>query len=71
MAQESFKWICILKTQRRFEAEALKGQLEASEIPCVLMNKQDVSYPAIGFVELMIPETFKTEAFHILNQNEN
>ena len=62
-------WICIHKTNNKFEAEAMKGNIENAGIPCVLLNKQDSSYLAFGYVELHVPEEFVTDVKRLLNEN--
>lgn len=49
-------WICIHKTQSRFEAEALRGNLIHAGFNCVLINKQDSAYISIGYFEIHVPE---------------
>lgn len=75
MDNANTKWVCIFKTNRRFEAEAVRGNLESAEIPCILLNKQDSTYMAFGYVELHVPEENKEAAERILAQdadpNEN
>jgi hypothetical protein len=64
-------WICIHKTGSRFEAEAIRGNLEANGIACVVMNKQDSSYISIGFFEIHVPEQEAPRALTFLsNSNE-
>ncbi len=62
------KWVCVYKTGSKFEAEALCGNLENEGIPCVVLNKQDSSYLAFGYVELHVPEERKQEALSFINQ---
>lgn len=64
---EEGPWVCILKTNSRFEAEAAKGNLEHASVPCVLLNKQDSSYLAFGYVELHVPASWEQRARHILD----
>jgi hypothetical protein len=66
---DKIKWICIYKSNNKFDAEVVKGNLESNQIPCVLLNKQDSSYISFGYVELHIPEEFKTQADAILKDN--
>ncbi len=63
---DKIKWICVYKSNNKFDAEVVKGNLESNEIPCVMINKQDSSYMSFGYVELHIPEEFKTQAETIL-----
>ncbi|HNB82748.1 MAG TPA: DUF2007 domain-containing protein [Chitinophagaceae bacterium] len=63
------KWTCIYKTTSRFEAEAIQGNLDSAGIPCVILNKQDSSYLAFGYVEIHVPEPKVNDARIILNQN--
>ena len=59
-------WVCIYKTSNRFEADAVQGNLESAEIPCVVLNKQDSSYLSFGYVELHVPDTYVQQANAIL-----
>ena len=63
---DKIKWICVYKSNNKFDAEVVKGNLESNEIPCVMINKQDSSYMSFGYVELHVPEEFKTQAETIL-----
>jgi hypothetical protein len=63
---EQINWICVFKSSNRFEAEAVKGNFESAEIPCVMLNKQDSSYLAFGYIELHVPDTFKQQAEQLL-----
>ena len=55
-------WTCLYKTSSRFEAEAIKGNLENEGIACVILNKQDSSYLAFGMVEVHVPAEKLAEA---------
>lgn len=59
---ETFNWVCVRKTSNKFEAEAMRGNLESAGIPCVILNKQDSSYLAFGYVEVHVPENRLGEA---------
>ena len=63
---DKIKWICIYKSNNKFDAEVVKGNLESNDFPCVMINKQDSSYMSFGYVELHVPEEFKTQAETIL-----
>lgn len=69
MSNHQTSWVCVFKTNRHFEAEAAKGHLEAEGIPCVLLNKQDSSYMAFGYVELHVPLDNKQQAELLLKDN--
>lgn len=66
---DSIKWVCIHKTSNKFEAEAVRGNIESAGIPCIILNKQDSSYLAFGYVEVHVPEQRKAEAEAILNED--
>jgi hypothetical protein len=68
---DHIKWICIHKTSNKFEAEAMKGNIESAGIPCVILNKQDSSYLAFGYVELHVPENRVAEATALLQEDPN
>lgn len=63
-------WVCITKTSSKFEAEAIIGNLTMNEIPAIMLNKQDSSYLAFGYIEIHIPEIFKEKAQEVL-QNQH
>jgi len=71
MTNSNTNWVCIYKTSSRFEAEAAKGNLESADIPCVLLNKQDSSYLAFGYVELHVPEDYVQKARACLSSNDS
>ncbi len=66
---DSITWTCIYKTAKRFEAEAIRGNLESSDIPCVILNKQDSSYLAFGLIEIHVPENKRKAAELILSDH--
>ena len=70
------EWVCVFKTNRRFEADVVQGNMENEGIPCVMINKQDSTYMAFGYVELHVPLEFKKAAETLLltqdfNPSEN
>jgi hypothetical protein len=68
---DHIKWICIHKTSNKFEAEAMKGNIESAGIPCVILNKQDSSYLAFGYVEVHVPENRVVETTALLHEDPN
>ncbi len=64
------KWVCIYKSNNKFEAEAVKGHLEAEGISCVMLNKQDSSYLNFGYVELHVPESISEKAKQLIEDSE-
>lgn len=66
---DKVKWACIFKTSNRFEAEVVKGNIESAEIPCVIVNKQDSSLLAFGYIELHVPQHLKSAAELVMNNN--
>ncbi len=65
------KWVCIYKSNNKFEAEAVKGHLEAEGISCVMLNKQDSSYLNFGYVELHVQEEMSEQAKQIIDNSES
>lgn len=63
-------WIVLHKTTSNFEAEALKGNLEAHGIPAIILNKKDSSYNTFGYVEVHVDKT-KIEEAEALLKKEN
>ena len=68
---DTIKWVCIFKTNNKFEAEVMKGNIESADIPCVILNKQDSSYLSFGYVELHVPEERKAEVEQLLSEDNN
>lgn len=62
-------WICIEKTSSRFEAEAMRGNLEHAGYACVVLNKQDSAYISIGYFEIHVPAPDAEAAKSYLNNN--
>lgn len=58
-------WICIEKTPHRSEIDIWGAKLEASDIPFVLVNKQDSMY-TIGYFELHVMNEQAAEALAII-----
>lgn len=71
MNNSATNWICVFKSSSRFEAEAARGNLESAAIPCVMLNKQDSSYLAFGYVELHVPEEFMEQAKQLLQSTDS
>lgn len=61
------KWTCVFKTSNKFEAEAVKGNIESADIPCVILNKQDSSLLAFGYVEVHVPDHLTSAAQIVIN----
>ena len=61
------QWICIYKTTSSFEAAAVQGNIESEGIACVMLNKQDSSYLAFGYIELHVLAENETQAKEIIN----
>jgi hypothetical protein len=66
---DQLNWIKIHKTTSQFEATLIQRNLENNDIPCVIMNKKDSSYLAFGYLEIMVPEQYTTEAKELINNN--
>ena len=66
---DKIKWVCVYKSNSRFDAEVVKGNVESNNIPCVLINKQDSTYMAFGYVELHVPQEFETQAKQLIIHN--
>lgn len=62
------KWIILHKTTSNFEAEALKGNLEAQGIPAIILNKKDSSYNTFGYVEVHVDKSRIEEAEALLKR---
>ncbi len=63
---DNSKWVCIFKSNNKFEAEIVKGHLEAEGISCVMLNKQDSSYLNFGYVELHVQREMSEQAKQII-----
>lgn len=50
-------WIKLYECNDSFKASILKAQLDAYEIPAVILNKQDSAYGAFGLIEVHVPNT--------------
>lgn len=64
-------WVCVYKTTKLFEANAIIGNLESENIPAVILNRQDSSYLAFGYVEVHVPQENEQEARDILFRNSH
>lgn len=61
-------WKKVYSGSDAFKARLLKEKLEALDIKCVLMNKQDSAYVMIGEVELYVQESDFLKAVNIIKQ---
>jgi hypothetical protein len=64
---DNTKWVCVFKSGNRFEAEAVKGNIESAGINCVILNRQDSSLLAFGYVEVHVPEHLSNAAQLVIN----
>ena len=64
-------WVCVYKTTRAFEADAVAGNLKNQDISAVIINKQDQSYLAFGYVEVHVPAEDQTRAEEIIQTLSN
>ncbi|PYF75803.1 putative signal transducing protein [Pedobacter nutrimenti] len=63
-------WIKVYTTENAITAEIIKQGLLESEIPAVVLNKQDSSYGTFGVLNVMVsPEHFDLAIAYIL-ENE-
>lgn len=63
-------WIKVYTTENAFTAEIIKQGLIESEIPAVVLNKQDSSYKTFGVLTVMVrPEDFDKANAYILENN--
>jgi len=63
-------WVVVFSDSFAPGVEMRKQILIDSEIPCVIMNRQDSSYSGVGFasmaVQLLVPEDFVENAKDLL-----
>jgi len=63
-------WVSVFSDSFAPVVEMRKQILANSEIPCVIMNRQDSSYSGVGFasveVQLLVPENFVEKAKSLL-----
>ncbi len=60
-------WVKIRTYTNRVEAEIVKLMLVENDIPAVLMNKQDSSYPVFGNIELLVDKEHQLEAVALID----
>jgi len=63
-------WVAVFSDSFAPVVEMRKQILTDSEIPCVIMNRQDSSYSGVGFasleVQLLVPKDFEEKAKSLL-----
>ena len=65
-------WKKIFISPNQIEAEFIKNELLANEIPAVILNKKDSSY-LIGYYEVQVPESQESIAkiiIELFNQDD-
>ena len=64
------EWVVVFSDSFAPGVEMRKQILIDSEIPCVIVNRQDSSYSGVGFasmaVELLVPADFVEKAKYLL-----
>ena len=61
------QWVKIRTYTTRVQAEIVKLMLVENDIPAVLMNKQDSSYPVFGNIELLVDKEHQLEAVALID----
>lgn len=69
MTMES-NWIKVYTTDNVFTAEIIKQGLIESDIPAVVLNKQDSSYKAFGVLTVMVHQDDFQRALDYILQND-
>ena len=63
-------WVKVYTTENAFTAEIIKQGLVESNIPAVVLNKQDSSYKSFGLLTVMVrPEDFDKANTYIIENN--
>ncbi|MFH1296618.1 MAG: DUF2007 domain-containing protein [Bacteroidota bacterium] len=65
--QNQERWVCLFANKILYKVEILKGLLEESDIPVVIINKQDSAY-LFGDIELYVKLDHVLRAQQILKQ---
>ncbi len=60
-------WVKIRTYTNLVRAEIVKQMLVENDIPAVLMNKQDSSYPVFGNIELLVDKEHQLEAVALID----
>lgn len=60
-------WVKIRTYTNLVRAEIVKQMLVENDIPAVLMNKQDSSYPVFGNIELLVDREHQLEAVALID----
>jgi len=63
-------WISVYCTNKPFEAELVRGQLENAGIEPIVINKQDSSY-MFGEIEVFVHSQQAEQALNIINSQNN
>ncbi len=62
-------WTLIHTARDRHEAEILRGQLEAHDIPAVVMDQRSSVYPSMGSIEVLVDRDHVLRALHLIRQS--
>jgi hypothetical protein len=66
----SNNWVKVYTTENPYSAEIIKQGLIESDIPAVVLNKQDSSYKTFGVLNVMVnQEDFEKALAYILQNN--
>jgi hypothetical protein len=62
-------WVKVYTTENPYSAEIIKQGLIESEIPAVVLNKQDSSYKVFGVLEVMVSKEHFDKALTYIVEN--
>jgi hypothetical protein len=63
-------WVKVYTTENAFTAEIIKQGLIESDIPAVVLNKQDSSYKSFGLLTVMVHAEDEEKAKIYIIENE-
>ncbi len=63
-------WVKVYTTENAFTAEVIKQGLIESDIPAVVLNKQDSSYRSFGLLTVMVRPENEEKANIYIKENE-
>lgn len=64
-------WVKVYESDKITEAEIIRALLEENEIPAVVMNKRDSSYPSFGPVEIFVRPEDETKAIEKIKSQQD
>lgn len=64
-------WTLVYSSVSQHEAELVRGQLEANDIPAVIMDQRSSVYPSMGSIAVLVERDDVMRALHLISKDHD